>query len=169
MYNTLSMIIINKSGYLKYKNLKFRCSFGKGGIGKKRKEGDNITPIGTYKIVKIYYRSDRIKKISSNCKLIKIKRNMGWCDDPKNKSYNKLIKLPFKGSHEKLYRVDGIYDLVAVLNYNTNPIIKNKGSAIFIHIAKSSFNKTAGCIALTKKNLLILLANIKKNTKIKIQ
>ena len=80
------MIIINKSGYLKYKNLKFKCSLGKAGIGKKRKEGDNITPKGKYKIVTIYYRGDRIKKISSKLKLIKIKKNMGWCDDPKVKN-----------------------------------------------------------------------------------
>ena len=76
------MIIINKSGYLKYKDLKFRCSLGKGGIGKKEKEGDKITPKGAYKIVKIYYRNDRIKKIFSDFKLLKIKKNMGWCDDP---------------------------------------------------------------------------------------
>jgi L,D-peptidoglycan transpeptidase YkuD (ErfK/YbiS/YcfS/YnhG family) len=59
------MIIINKSGYLKYKNLKFRCALGKAGIKKKKKEGDHITPKGNFKIVKIYYRSDRVKKTSS--------------------------------------------------------------------------------------------------------
>ena len=94
---------------------------------------------------------------------------MGWCDDPENKFYNKLIKLPFKGSHEKLYRVDRVHDLIAILNYNMNPIIKNKGSAIFIHIAKKKFNKTAGCLALRKRDLIVLLTNIKKNTKIRIQ
>ena len=76
------MIIINKSGYLKYKNLKFRCALGKSGIGKKEKEGDHITPKGNFNIVKIYYRSDRVKKISSKFKLIKISKNIGWCDDP---------------------------------------------------------------------------------------
>ena len=163
------MIIINKSGYLKYKNLKFRCSLGRAGIGKKKKEGDAITPKGKFRILKIYYRFDRIKKFSTNIKKIKIKKNMGWCDDPNSRFYNKLISLPNKDHHEKLYRSDNIYDVLVVLNYNTNPIVKNKGSAIFIHVAKRSFNKTAGCIALTKKDLLILLANIKKNTKIKVQ
>ena len=86
------MIIINKSGYLKYQDLKFKCALGKHGINKKKKEGDKITPKGTYKIVNIYYRKDRIKKISSKLKLIKIKKNMGWCDDPDNKNYNQLIK-----------------------------------------------------------------------------
>ena len=84
------MIIINKSGYLKYKNLRFKCALGKAGIGKKKIEGDNITPKGTFKIVDIYYREDRIKKLSSKFKLIKIKKKMGWCNDPKSEKYNNL-------------------------------------------------------------------------------
>jgi L,D-peptidoglycan transpeptidase YkuD (ErfK/YbiS/YcfS/YnhG family) len=162
------MIIINKSGYLKYKNLKFKCSLGKSGIGKKEKEGDKITPKGTYKIVKIYYRNDRVKKILSNFKLFKIKKNMGWCDDPSSNFYNKEIKLPSKFSHEKLYRKDNLYDLLAVLDYNMNPVIKRKGSAIFVHIASKSYKKTKGCIALKKKHLIKILSQIKKTTKIKI-
>jgi L,D-peptidoglycan transpeptidase YkuD (ErfK/YbiS/YcfS/YnhG family) len=162
------MIIINKSGYLKYKNLKFRCSFGKGGIGKKRKEGDNITPKGNYRIVNVYYRQDRIKKILSKLKLTKIKKNMGWCDDPDSKNYNQLIKVPTKYSHEKLFRSDNIYDLIIVLNYNMTPVIRNKGSAIFIHIAKKNYNKTAGCIALKKTHLVKLIEKINKETKVKI-
>ena len=162
------MIIINKSGYLKYKNLKFRCALGKAGIGKKKIEGDNITPMGTFNIVKIYYRSDRIKKISSKFKIIKITKNMGWCDDPKSKKYNQPIKLPTKYSHEILYRRDNIYDLILVLNYNMKPIIKNKGSAIFIHVAKKNYKKTAGCIALKKAHLIDLVKEIKKNTRVKI-
>ena len=122
------MIIINKSGYLKYQDLKFRCALGRAGIGKKSREGDQITPNGAYKIIKIYYRKDRIKKITSKFKLVEIKKNMGWCDDPKSKKYNQLIKLPNEYNHEKLYRKDNVYDLILVLNYNTRPIIKNKGS-----------------------------------------
>jgi L,D-peptidoglycan transpeptidase YkuD (ErfK/YbiS/YcfS/YnhG family) len=162
------MIIINKSGYLKYKNLKFRCSYGRKGIKEKKHEGDQITPKGTFKIEKIYYRSDRIKKISCKLKLFKIKKNMGWCDDPASKNYNKEIKIPCKFSYEKMYRNDNVYDLILVLNYNINPIIKNKGSAIFIHVSKKFYQKTNGCIALKKKNLLKLIPLIKKNTKIKI-
>jgi L,D-peptidoglycan transpeptidase YkuD (ErfK/YbiS/YcfS/YnhG family) len=94
--------------------------------------------------------------------------NMGWCNDPVSNFYNKEIKLPSKFKHEKLYRNDNLYDLILVLNYNINPIIKNKGSAIFIHIAKKRFQPTQGCIALKKKDLIKLLNNIKKNTKIKI-
>lgn len=160
------MIIINKSGQLKYKDLKFKCALGKAGVGKKRAEGDNITPKGTYKIIQIYYRKDRIKKISSKFKLIKINKNMGWCNDPRSKKYNQLIKLPSKYTYERLFRKDKLYDLILVLNYNINPIIKNKGSAIFIHIAKNKYKKTAGCIALKKSNLLKLIKVIKKKTKV---
>jgi L,D-peptidoglycan transpeptidase YkuD (ErfK/YbiS/YcfS/YnhG family) len=162
------MIIVKKSGYLKYKNLKFRCALGKAGIKKKEKEGDNITPIGIFKITKIYYRADRIKNITTSIKKIKIKKSMGWCDDPNHNSYNKQIKLPSKYSHEKLYRKDNLYDLILVLNYNTNPIIKNKGSAIFLHISRDTYKRTKGCIALKKKHLILLISKIKKNIKIKI-
>ena len=162
------MIIVKKSGHLKYKKLKFRCALGKAGVKKKIMEGDNITPKGIFKIIKIYYRPDKIKEIKTLTKKIKIKKNMGWCDDIKSRFYNQQIKLSAKYSHEKLYRNDNLYDLIAVLNYNIDPIIKNKGSAIFLHIAKNSYQETKGCIALKKKHLIEIISKIKKNTKIKI-
>jgi L,D-peptidoglycan transpeptidase YkuD (ErfK/YbiS/YcfS/YnhG family) len=162
------MIIVKESGHLTFKNLKFRCTLGKAGIGKKIREGDSITPRGIFKLVKVFYRADKIKNLQTSLKKIRIKKNMGWCDDSKSKFYNKLIRLPSNFGCEKLYRSDRLYDLVVVLNYNLNPIIKNKGSAIFIHIAKKSFKKTQGCIALNKENLINLLSVIRKNTKIKI-
>ncbi len=161
------MIIVKKSGYLKYKKFEFRCALGKAGIKNKTKEGDNITPKGTYKLIKLFYRTDKISKIKTILKKFKIKKNMGWCDDPRSKFYNKEIKLPSLYSHEKLYRKDNIYDLVVVLNYNFKPIIKNKGSAIFIHVT-NKYKSTQGCITLKKEDLIKLLSVIKKNTKIKI-
>ena len=162
------MIIVKKSGYLKYKNFKFRCALGKGGIKQKEREGDFITPKGKFKLIKIYYRSDRIKKINSTLKTIKIKKNMGWCDDVSSNYYNKQIKINKKIGHEKLHREDNVYDIIVVLNYNLNPIIKGKGSAIFLHVAKKNYNKTQGCIALEKNELLSLVSKIKKNTQIRI-
>jgi L,D-peptidoglycan transpeptidase YkuD (ErfK/YbiS/YcfS/YnhG family) len=163
------MIIVNKSGRLKYKNLKFKCALGKAGIGKKNIEGDNITPKGTYRIIQIYYRKDRIKKISSSFKLNKITKSMGWCDDPSSKKYNQLIRLPTKYSHEKLYQKNNIYDLLLVIDYNMNPVVVNKGSAIFIHVAKKNYKPTAGCIALKKRDILKLIKILKLNTKILIK
>jgi hypothetical protein len=162
------MIIVKKSGYLIFKNYKFKCALGKNGIKRKRQEGDNITPKGIFKLIKIYYRSDRIKNFKTNLKKIKINKNTAWCDDYRSKFYNKEIILPSKYSYENFYRRDNIYDLVVIINYNINPIIKKKGSAIFIHIAKKKNSPTQGCIALNKKNLLLLLSKIKKKTKLKI-
>lgn len=161
------MIIVKKSGYLKYKNFKFRCALGKAGIRSKIKEGDNITPKGTYKLIKLFYRGDKTYQIKTILNKTKIKKNTGWCNDPNSKFYNKQIKLPSIFSHEKLYRKNDVYDLVVVLNYNFSPIIKNKGSAIFIHVT-NKYKPTQGCIALAKEDLLKILSLIKKNTKIKI-
>ena len=141
---------------------------GKAGIQKKFKEGDKITPKGTYKILSIYYREDRIKKIKCSIRKIKITKQMGWCDDSKSKYYNKQIKVPSKLSHETLYRKDNIYDVICVINYNINPTLKEKGSAIFLHVARNKYQKTNGCIAVKKNHLIKLLALIKKNTRIKI-
>ena len=93
---------------------------------------------------------------------------MGWCDDPKSKKYNKLVYFPFKHSAEKLYRSENIYDIILVLNFNMNPVKKNKGSAIFIHVAKKNFQPTQGCIALDKSELIKLVKSIKINTVVKI-
>jgi L,D-peptidoglycan transpeptidase YkuD (ErfK/YbiS/YcfS/YnhG family) len=161
------MIIINKYGLLRYKNLNFRCVLGKAGVRKKIMEGDNLTPVGTYKIIKIFYRKDRIKKISSKFKLFSINKKMCWCDDSNSKHYNQLIKLPTNYTHEKLYRRDCVYDLILVLDYNMKPIIKNKGSAIFIHVTKN-YKKTAGCVALKKDHLIKLVSKINRNTRVKI-
>jgi len=160
-------IFINKK-YLTFDNYKAKCAIGKRGIGLKKREGDLITPRGNYKIKHILYRKDRIKKIQSKIKKGIIKKNMGWCDDSRSKDYNKIIRLPFNFSHEKLYKKENIYDIILVLNYNMNPIVKNKGSAIFIHIAKKNYKKTKGCIALKKRDLLKIISKVKKNTQVKI-
>ena len=157
-------ILINKK-YLTYNQYKVKCAVGKRGIGLKKKEGDLITPIGQYKIKYILYRKDRIKKIQSKLRKVVIKKNMGWCDDPKSKRYNKLINLPYSYNYEQLFKKENIYDIILVLNYNMRPIKKNKGSAIFIHIAKKNYKKTLGCIAINKTDLLKLLKKIKINTK----
>jgi len=94
---------------------------------------------------------------------------MGWCDDPKSKKYNKLIKLPSNYNYEKLYRKENIYDLVLVLDFNMRPTIKKKGSAIFIHIAKRNYKKTEGCVAINKTQLLKIIKKLKKNTKVLIE
>ena len=159
-------ILINKNNLI-YNKLKVKCAIGKKGIGYKRKEGDLITPIGQFKIKYILYRRDRVKVLTKLKKKI-IKKNMGWCNDPKSIYYNKLVKLPFDYKHEKLFKNENIYDIILVLNYNMNPVKKNKGSAIFIHASKINYKKTEGCVAIKKLNLIKLLREINPNTKVKI-
>ena len=164
------MIIYLKNKHtLKVDDFYLKCSIGKNGLTNKKIEGDKKTPIGTFKISHLYYRKDRIKKFRTrlNCKIIK--KNMGWCNDPKSKNYNRqiLIKDNYKFSYEKLFRRDHKYDFIIPIKYNYNKPIKNKGSAIFLHLTKN-YKSTAGCVALKKKDFLILLNIINKNTKIKI-
>ena len=160
-------IYINNK-FISYNNYKVKCAVGKRGISIKKKEGDFITPKGTFKIREIFYRKDRVQNLITRIKKTVIRKNMGWCDDPKSKKYNKLIYFPFKHSAEKFYRSDNIYDIILVLNFNMNPVKKIKGSAIFIHVAKKNFQSTQGCIALNKFELIKLVKSIKINTIVKI-
>ena len=146
---------------------KFKCSIGKKGLKSKKTEGDNCTPIGIFKIGKVYYRPDRIKKPETILKTKKITKNMGWCDDPHNKNYNREIVVSKKDKGEKFFRKSEIYDILIVIEYNTKKIQPFKGSAIFIHLTKN-YNPTRGCIGLKKNDLLILLKIINKKSKIRI-
>tara|TARA_B100000795_G_C22764702_1_gene425165 strand:- start:582 stop:1079 length:498 start_codon:yes stop_codon:yes gene_type:complete len=162
-------IILKNKETLLCDEFKFKCSIGKNGLKKNKKEGDNATPRGTFLLGDIYYRADRLNKPVSNLKVKMIKKNTGWCDDPNSKYYNKeiLINKNLKISYEKLYRRDHKYDLLILVKYNYNRVIKNKGSAIFIHLTRD-YLPTEGCIVLDKKDFLILSKIVQKNEKIKI-
>ena len=162
------MIFVLKNKFINIDNYNLKCAIGKRGTKKNKREGDKFTPIGTYRFISVYYRKDRINKIKTNLEKIVIKKNMGWCDDPRSKDYNKEIKFPFIYRAEKLYRSDNIYDIIIEIDYNKHPTIKNRGSAIFIHIAKRNYSPTKGCIAMSKKDIKFFLGKISKNDKIKI-
>ena len=148
-------------------DFKLKCCIGKKGLKKDKIEGDKSTPKGIFSIGAVYYRKDRVDKPYTNLKTKIIKKNMAWCNEPKNKFYNKEIKINRSISCEKLYRKDYKYDYLIVINYNTKKTIPYKGSAIFIHLTQN-YNPTAGCVALKKKDFTILLKLINKKTKIKI-
>ena len=161
-------ILINNKNILILDNFKFKCCVGKFGLAKHKYEGDKKTPKGVYSIENLYYRNDRLIKPFTKLKCIPIKKNMGWCDDIKNpESYNKLIKINKKIKHEKLYRNDQKYDLIIPIKYNFKKREIGKGSCIFLHITKD-FRPTAGCIAIKKKDFIILLKLINSKTKISI-
>ena len=162
------MKITLKNKYtLKIDDFKFKCCVGKNGLKKNKTEGDKCTPKGIFKLGKLYYRKDRVKKPITSLIIKKIKRNMGWCNDSKNKFYNQEIKINKNIKHEKLLRKDYKYNYLLVIEYNTKKIKPNKGSAIFIHLTKN-FKATAGCIALLQKDFLIMTKLINKKSLIKI-
>ena len=161
-------IILKNKDTLVFDDFYFKCSIGKNGLSKGKREGDLKTPKGNFDIDCLYYRSDRIKKPETKLKVIAIKKEMGWCNDINyKKKYNKVIKVSKKIRHEKMYRLDHKYDLVIPIKYNFNKPIAGKGSAIFLHLTKN-YKFTAGCVALGLNDFLILLKLINKKTKIKI-
>ena len=146
----------------------FKCCIGKGGLTRNKKEGDKKTPIGKFGIENLYFRKDRINKPNTLLKCIEIKKNMGWCDDSNYpKKYNKLIKINNYIGHEKLKRKDNKYDLIIPIKYNFKKPKVGIGSCIFLHLT-NNYKSTDGCISLKKKDFLILLKIIKKNSKIVI-
>ena len=161
-------IILKNKETLIFDDFIFKCSIGKKGLAKKKVEGDKKTPIGTFSLGNLYYRKDRSTKPLTKLKCIPIKKDMGWCNDIRSKkNYNKIIKIKKKISYENLYRKDYKYDFLIPVNYNTKKPIVGKGSAIFIHLTYD-LKPTSGCIALKKKDFLILARLINKKTKIKL-
>ena len=163
------MNIIIKKHFLLYQGYKLKCSIGKSGITHLKKEGDLTTPRGLFRLGLLYYRKDKIKLLKCKIKKRVIKKNMGWCNDSKSKKYNKEISFPFKYGAEKLYREDKIYDVLINIKYNHSPIVKEKGSAIFLHLCSKKYKPTSGCVAIQKKDFLKILQLISNKTKILIK
>ena len=159
-------IFLKNKHTLQLDDFNFKCCIGKKGITKRKKEGDYKTPLGTFTIEELFFRKDRIKKPETSLAIIEINQDMGWCDDINQpKKYNQLIKINNKIKHEKLKRGDNKYDLLIPISYNRKNPKVGLGSCIFIHLTKD-YKPTAGCIALKKKDFLIMLKLLKKKSKI---
>tara|TARA_B100001057_G_scaffold442323_1_gene477597 strand:- start:708 stop:1217 length:510 start_codon:yes stop_codon:yes gene_type:complete len=168
MKPTKNLILLENNYTLKFEEFYFKCSIGKKGLALKKFEGDYKTPKGVFKIGDLFYRKDRVSKPVTKLLSKTIKKQMRWCNDINNsKNYNKLIINKKKFRSEKLHRRDSKYDYLIVINYNIPKRIPGKGSAIFIHLTKN-YKPTAGCIALSKKDFLILAKLINKKTRIEI-
>ena len=163
------MELLVKNNHLFVNGEQLQCAIGLNGLTENKKEGDSSTPIGTFHFDKIYYRADRLgnRKFIINSSIIN--KNDGWCDDQKSDLYNQHIQFPFQGSAEHLYRDDHIYDIICVLNYNTSPVIPERGSAIFLHIAKPDFSGTEGCIAIERESLIKIATNLTADSTIEIK
>ena len=161
------LIKIKNKDTLIINDFKLKCCIGKRGVRNKKKEGDHSTPRGIFKLENVYYRADRVIKPLTKLKCVKIKKDMGWCNDVSSKYYNRKIIINNKIKHEKLFRKDYKYNYFILIKYNYNKSVSGKGSAIFIHLT-NNYKPTAGCIALKEKDLIILLKIINRDTKIKI-
>ena len=173
------VINLNKKFFLKVGNKSFICQIGEGGFNNpaKKVEGDKSTPIGKWYLQSLYYRSDRVlrpkPKKKNILKINQITKYCGWCNDIRSNYYNRYIKINnfrlLKTKYERLWREDNVYDIIIEISHNIKPIIKNKGSAIFIHCSFEDFRTTVGCVALKKRDLMYLIKNLNSKAYIKIK
>ena len=145
-----------------------RCAIGPAGFARKAAEGDGITPLGVFSLRQIFYRADRMSAPRVALPLRAIEKHDGWCDAPDDPNYNKLVRLPYPASAETMWRDDHLYDLVAVVGFNDDPVVAGKGSAIFLHLARPDYLPTAGCVALSQSDLLAALEQFQPGDKIRI-
>ncbi|MGH6865927.1 MAG: L,D-transpeptidase family protein [Methyloceanibacter sp.] len=142
-----------------------RVALGRGGIRALKREGDGATPLGRFPVRQVLYRADRRPRPHTPLP-VHVIRDDGWCDDPRDRNYNRMVKLPSRRSAESLKRADNLYDVVLVLGYNDRPRVRGKGSAIFVHLARPGYTPTDGCIALAKPNLLAVLSELRCGSEI---
>ncbi len=161
----------NESSVISWKDKSYRCSLGKKGLilANLKREGDNKSPIGEWPIRRVFYRPDRLNCPETKLETFALSPSMGWSDDPEDsENYNRLVNLPYAYSHEKLWRDDGVYDIIVELGYNDQPPILGNGSAIFMHIKRNEYEGTEGCVALAKEHLLELLEDAQIGDYVKI-
>lgn len=150
-------LIVSAAGEARWRELRFRCAFGKGGLKRDKREGDGATPIGAWPMRRLLYRADRIAAPATRLPSAPIGREDGWCDDPADPAYNRPVRLPYPGGHERLWREDELYDLLVVLGHNDDPVVAGLGSAIFLHVARADYAPTEGCVALAHADLARVL------------
>lgn len=154
----MASFTVSPPGIVAGEGLSFRCALGRGGIANEKREGDGITPVGRWRMLELYYRADRLDRPKTGLPAHIIDAQDGWCDDPDNPSYNRKVRRPFSASHEALWRQDHLYDVLIVLNYNIDPVVPYRGSAIFMHLAREEYGPTEGCVALSRPDFLDLVA-----------
>jgi L,D-peptidoglycan transpeptidase YkuD (ErfK/YbiS/YcfS/YnhG family) len=160
--------IDRRKACLACRDWRWRCALGRTGIGTDKREGDGRTPRGVVRVRALWYRADRIRKPSSPLPTRAIRQWDGWCDDPRHPRYNRPVRLPFAASHERMWRDDGLYDLVLELGWNDRPPVPGRGSAIFMHVARPGLAPTEGCIALPLRQLSRLADRLTRETRIRI-
>lgn len=145
-------------GLFRFRGQILRCALGRAGIAARKHEGDGATPAGLLVLDRILYRADRVARPAAKMRAEPLAPTDGWCDDPTHADYNRPITLPHSARHEELWRKDALYDVVGVLDWNLAPVVRQRGSAIFLHAARPGLPPTEGCVALAPEDLLAMLA-----------
>jgi L,D-peptidoglycan transpeptidase YkuD (ErfK/YbiS/YcfS/YnhG family) len=148
------------TGTLVVGNLRLACAIGRSGLRAMKREGDGATPAGVFRLREAYYRADRIRRPRTVLPLKRTARCDGWCDAPGDRNYNRPVRHPYAASAERMWREDGLYDVVVVLDHNRRPRAHGLGSAIFMHVARAGYRPTEGCVALARRDLLLVLETI---------
>jgi L,D-peptidoglycan transpeptidase YkuD (ErfK/YbiS/YcfS/YnhG family) len=148
--------------------LSLPCALGAGGTTRRKREGDGATPVGRLTVLGCFYRADRGRRPATRVPVAAIRPSDGWCDDPSDPRYNRPVALPYRGRSERMWRDDNVYDVVLDLAWNRGPIVKGRGSAIFLHLARPGFAPTEGCIAIAPGAARQLLARIGPRTKVEV-
>lgn len=151
--------VLHPNGNVTWDRQVFRAAIGRGGVRLHKQEADEATPQGVLPLRRVLYRADRIARPEAAIPIEPLAPDDGWCDDPYHADYNRMVRLPHDGRHEVLCRQDAVYDLIAVLGWNDAPVIRGHGSAIFLHVARSDYAPTEGCIAMAISDLRRLLAD----------
>ena len=154
----MDVAILTPDGRLRFGADQYPACFGHGGISRHKLEGDGTTPAGFLPLRRVLYRADRVAPPQAACPIEPLSREDGWCDDPRDPAYNRPVRLPYPGRHEELWRTDPVYDVIGVLGWNDAPPVRDRGSAIFLHLTTPSRAPTAGCIALDLNHLRDVLA-----------
>lgn len=157
------------AGRLRWPGGAARCAIGRTGIAADKREGDGATPVGAFPLRRLLWRADRLSAPATALPTTPIAPTDGWCDDPAHPDYNRPVRLPFAASHEELWRADALYDLIVVIGHNDDPPVPGLGSAVFVHVATEDFGPTAGCVALTRDDLLRLLADCRPGDRLVVE
>lgn len=159
----------SQRAYLVFGHFRVPCVLGRSGVKALKREGDMATPRGRFRLRGVFYNPDRGPRPVTTLALRSLRRTDGWCDSPSDRNYNRLVSLPYRGSAERLWRNDGVYDVVIVLGYNDMPRVRNRGSAIFMHLARPGFPATEGCVALRGADLRRVLQVVTRQSEIIIE
>jgi L,D-peptidoglycan transpeptidase YkuD (ErfK/YbiS/YcfS/YnhG family) len=147
-------------GVVKLGGLAFPCALGRSGRRALKREGDGATPMGRWRLLQVLYRADHVRRPATDLPVRQIAPRDGWCDAPADRNYNRPVRHPYPASAERLWRPDGLYDIVVVLSHNVRPRVRGGGSAIFMHVAQPGYSPTEGCVALRRAHLLRLLERL---------